>query len=102
MKKIESNIGTAPKISGPGNIKYCLWVNDTGEFHVQFLQNDASGTFSNLAFSISKYANDRHKQQELNPLDAYDFEDKTYKEVYDNNNGAFLKAVLCHLLPDKT
>ncbi len=100
MKKIESFTGKAKKLIGPGHIEYCLWVDEGGGLYVQMLHNDASGTFSNLAFPVSRYANNRNLSESLSNLEAFELDSKKSTTVLDNNNGAFLKAVLRDLLPN--
>lgn len=99
MKKIESCVVSAPKLSNNGSIKYCMWVDDTGSLYVQMVENEESGTFSNLLFSVSKYQSKRRSDKAIGTLEAYDIKNNTIVVVNDNNNGAFLKAVLIHLLP---
>jgi hypothetical protein len=101
MKKIESCVCSAPKLSGTGNIKYCLWVEIAGNLYVQIIENEASGTFSKLLFSVSKYQSERTSTKTLGKLEAYNLESEKFEDVEDNNNGAFLKAVLINLLPDR-
>jgi len=98
MKKIVSYIGVAPKLSGIGSIEYCLWIDEQGRLYVQFVKNEASGTFSNFAFSVSKYESLRDSEKPLNQLEGHDVESGVCKMTDDNNNGAFLKAALRHLL----
>lgn len=100
MKRIDSFVGIAPKLVGDGNIQYCLWVDKQGKLFVQLEHNDKSGTFSKLLFSVSMYESMRKSPNSLGDMQGYDIESKTYKSSQDNNNGAFLKAVLNHLLPD--
>jgi len=100
MKKIDAFVGVAPKLVGDGNIQYFLWVDKQGKLYVQLEHNDKSGTFSKLLFSVSMYESMRKRSSSLGDMQGYDIESKTYKISQDNNNGAFLKAVLCHLLPE--
>lgn len=101
MRKIVSYIGIAPKLVGNGSIKYCLWIDEQGKLYVQFVENEASGTFSNFAFSVAEYESSRDKRIPLNPLEGHDVESGKSKIIDDNNNGAFLKAVLRHLFDEK-
>jgi len=99
MKRVGSYVGIAPKILGEGNIRYCLWVDKQGDLYVQLEHNDNSGTFSALLFPVSKYQSMRYSTNALGELQGYDIESKAFKLSQDNNNGAFLKAALRHLLP---
>ena len=88
----------APKLRGKGNIKYQLWINDKCYLYVQFNENKETGTFSGLLFSVTKYATVRNHSQSIGYPKGYDLADKTYKFSENDNDGAFLKAVLKHLL----
>jgi len=101
MKIIDSYVGITPKLSGTGNIKYRLWVDDTGGLFIQIIENDASGTYSKFAFSVSQYQSQRDSANKLGQLDGYAVEDNQQTTIDDNNNGAFLKAALTHLLGKK-
>ena len=100
MKRIGNEIYIAPKISGNGNIEYALWVDTDGNLYIQITGNEDSGTFSNYFFSVSKYQTNRYSKKALGNLEAYNFRTKKIEIVEDNNNGAFLKAVLQNLLPN--
>ena len=100
MKKINSNNYVAPKISGLGHIEYCLWIDKNGNLYIQIIENEASGTFSKLLFSVSQCQEKRKCTKSLGSLEAFDIESCQFKTVNDNNNGAFLKAILNNLLPD--
>lgn len=100
IKKIDSEIRLAPKIKGQGHIHYCLWADEQGEQYVQFINNDDLGTLSNLLFSVSKYKSERNSDNALRNLQGYDSTSKSFKLSENNNDGAFLKAVLRHLLPN--
>ena len=65
------------------------------------LRNQNTGTFSNLAFSVSEYKDKRFQYAPLGKLDGYDINTGRSDTVTDNNNGAFLKAVLRHLFPKR-
>lgn len=105
MKKIEDFIGKAPKQRGDGHILYELWVDDHGEFFVKLKDNEIEterpGTFSSVYFSVKKYADKRNTEEDIGHPTGID--EASGKEVTpsDNNNGAFLKAVLRDLLPPK-
>lgn len=98
MKKIESYVGTAQKVSGTGEIKYTLWVNNQGDLFIQLIDNDESGTYSQNAFSVSQYQSSRSSDRKLGKLEGYNINTDAKSSVDDNNNGAFLKAALIHLL----
>ena len=102
MKQIANYFANAEKISGNGTIKYCLWVDDTGKLYVQFAENEAnatsSGTFTSLLFSVTEYASIRDCNLDIGHPKGLDASDGTRKIASNNNNGAFLKAVLRHLL----
>ena len=101
MKQIHLTNNQAPKVKGAGFLKYKLWVDDSGSFYVQIEDNAAAGTFSKLRFSVAEYAPQRKSTKSIgNPI-GLDLE--TGKKISGGNNddGAFLKAVLCHLLDEK-
>lgn len=100
MKRIETKTFIASKLSETGNIDYCLWIDSVGCLYFQIIGNEASGTFSNYLFSVSKYQSERASTKSLGNLEAYNIETKKHEIVKDNNNGAFLKAVLRNLLPE--
>ncbi len=104
MKKINSFTGKAKKKNGDGHIFYELWVNDNGIIFVKFIANkvhtDRPGTHSDIFYSVKDYADKRDSNDSIgNPVGV----DETGVVVTpsDNNNGAFLKAVLCDLLPPR-
>lgn len=99
MKEIGTETFSASKVSQTGSIEYCLWVDSVGGLYFQIIGNEASGTFSNYLFSVSKYQSERASTKALGGLEAYNIETKKHEIVKDNNNGAFLKAVLRNLLP---
>lgn len=99
MKQIQSVISEAPKLEGQGNVKYQLWLNDCGVLYVQIIGNDGSGTFSDLLFSASQYASVRNSKASIGFPNGYDLINNCPKTSENENDGAFLKAVLCHLLP---
>lgn len=98
MKKIEGYIGAAPKVSGHGQIHYVLWVDAQGHLFIQLIANDESGTFSNLAFSVSEYQSQRHVAGGGNRIEGVNVNTGDVGVAEDNNNAAFLKAALRHLL----
>jgi hypothetical protein len=101
MKQIKSAIAEAPKVKGKGNVKYRHWVDGDGNLYVQFAENDDTGTFSGLLFSVAEYASARGKTESIGQPNGYDLADKTIKVSRNRNDGAFLKHVLLHLLPLK-
>ena len=99
MKKIKTVISEAKKLEGQGNIKYQLWLDACGVLYVQFIGNDGPGTFSDLLFSASEYASTRNSKASIGFPNGYDLINNCQKTSENENDGAFLKAVLCHLLP---
>lgn len=106
MKKIEGFIGKAPKQNGGGHIEYELLVDEHGEFFVKFIGNkietECPGTFSAVCFPVRRYAEKRNTDENIGHPTGIN--EGSGKEVTppDNNNGAFLKAVLRDLLPLRT
>jgi hypothetical protein len=103
MKRIVNYLANAAKISGNGTIRYCLWVDDTGNLYVQFEENEVNtnspGTFTGLLFSVADYASVRNSNSDIGHVTGIDADSDTKIIASGNNNGAFLKAVLRHLLP---
>lgn len=103
MKLIDNFLANAEKISGNGTIKYCLWIDGEGNLYVQFDENEVStnspGTFTSLLFSVSEFASIRKSDSDIGHPSGFDAASGTRKAAANNNNGAFLKAVLRHLLP---
>ena len=100
MKRIQTAILKAPKLQGDGEIGFLLWVDSECGLYVQLAGNAAAGTYGGLLFSVSRYAGIRKDQELINKLTGYDLEKCQERDSANNNDGAFLKAVLCHLLPD--
>ncbi len=100
MKQVQSAIEEAPKIEGSGKLKYRLWVDCEGNLYVQIEDNAAAGTFSELLFSVSKYASVRNKPGSIGQPVGYDLGKNEERASANTNDGAFLKAVLRHLLPE--
>lgn len=100
LTKIDDATGKAPKLDGRGSIDYCLWNDENEELYVQFVDNDKSGTYSDLVFSVSEYGKQRDKVVKLGKLNGYDTKTGKLVTTEDNNNGAFLKAVLRQLLAE--
>src|SRR5262245_9910236 len=101
MKRIEGFTGRAKKLRGKGDIEYELGVDGCGEFFVRFTGNEQSGTLSQLWFSIKEYKNIRNSKGFVDDLIGIN-EQGGKEKARDNNNGAFLKAVLCDLLPERS
>ena len=99
MKQIQSAIAEAPKLEGSGKLKYLLWVDGEGNLYVQIENNAAAGTFSELLFSVSKYASARENAESIGQPVGYDIAKSQQRVSANTNDGAFLKAVLRHLLP---
>lgn len=100
MKKLESCIFSASKLSGVGRIDYSLWIDTKGQLYVQLVDNDSAGTFTKYLFSVSQYAAVRNSGDALSGLQAFNIDLNKNESVKNNNNGAFLKAVLRDLLPN--
>lgn len=98
MKQIKSFVAEAPKLRGAGKIKYGLWLDGCGNLYVQLNENTESGTRSHLLFSVSQYASVRNTTKSITQPNGYDLTDKVWKTSNNRNDGAFLKAVLLHLL----
>jgi hypothetical protein len=101
MKQIGSYVGAAKKIKGQGSIEYKLWVDCSGNLYVQIVSNDLNGTFTSHGIPVSKYASLRNSERSIGQIEVFDLQSGAHTEVRDNNNGAFLKAVLRALLPDE-
>ncbi|EKP0297262.1 hypothetical protein JFR03_004074 [Aeromonas veronii] len=82
-----------------GSIEYLLWVDGNGELYVQFNKNTNPGTFSNLLFSVSTYASQRNSSASIGFPNGFDLNKGSFIASANNNDGGFLKTVLCHLLP---
>jgi len=100
MKKISDFVGCALKLNGDGDIQYCLWVDSNGGLYVQLELNEKAGTFSDLLFSVSKYHAIRNSDTSLGKPEGYDIEAKAFRNSRNENDSAFLKAALRHLLPE--
>ena len=99
MKQIQSAIEEAPKLEGSGKLKYRLWIDGQGNLYVQIEDNAAAGTFSELLFSVSNYASVRDNTKSIGQPLGYDLANGQQRVSANTNDGAFLKAVLRHLLP---
>lgn len=89
-----------PKLQGAGKLKYQLWVDAEGRLYVQIKENTASGTFSALLFSVSKYSSIRNSNASIGMPVGFDLVTRVYRKSENENDGGFLKAVLRHLLPE--
>lgn len=103
--EVKGYIGIAEKIKTADHIKYKLWFDENNKLYVQMVENEDGGSFSTLAFSVVRYAPRRHSRNVLKGLEGYNLitgklEERNDNEE-DNNNGAFLKAVLRHLCSGK-
>ena len=99
MKQIQSAIAEAPKLEGSGKLKYLIWVDGEGNLYVQIEENAAAGTFSEMLFPVAKYASVRKNAESIGQPVGYDLAKSEQRVSANTNDGAFLKAVLCHLLP---
>ena len=97
MKQIHITNNEAPKLGGDGNLTYQLWVDDSGSLYVQVVKNSKEGTFSQWRFPVAKYASGRSNTKLLGQLVGLDAQG-TEQEGNNNNDDAFLRAVLRHLL----
>lgn len=100
MKRIDSAVYEANKIEGNGKLKYQLWVDSGGKLYVRIEDNAAAGTFSGLLFSTADYAAYRNAASSIGQPHGYDLSENKVKQSANMNDGAFLKAVLRHLLPE--
>jgi hypothetical protein len=98
MKKIEPYSCTIPKTKKTDSVEYCLWVDKLGELYVQIIGNEASGTFSKCAFSVSKYASKIESGKALGKIEGYNLESEENEICKNNNNSAFVKVALQNLL----
>jgi hypothetical protein len=100
MKQIQSAIAEAPKLQGIGKLKYRIWVDGEGNLYVQIEDNAGAGTFSDMLFSVSKYAPVRKSPELIDRPIGYDISRNEHRSSANTNDSGFLKAVLCHLLPE--
>lgn len=99
FKQIPGTEATVPKVGGIGTLKRHLWVSDSGGLFVQFTNNTENGTYSPLLFSVSEYASQCRAESAIeNPI-GYCADSGNKKVSKNSNDGAFLKAALCQLLP---
>ena len=100
MWELRAFTGSATKLRNHGALEYRLWIDAEGRLYVQIVNNDQSGTFSRCAFSVAKYMTARDRADPLNRLVGRNIETGNEELLRDNNNGAFLKAVLKHLFDE--
>lgn len=98
MKQVHITDDIAPKLGGSGRLQYQLWVDGSGSLYVQIVKNTESGTFSPWRFPVAKYAL-RRSTGSLGHLLGLDADGKQ-QEGNNNDDDAFLRAVLKHLLDD--
>lgn len=101
MKQIHITNDEAPKLGGAGTVKYQLWVDGSGSLYVRVEENAAAGTFSALLFPVAKYAPERNSAQSIGHPVGLELAGKAERASANNNDGAFLKAVMHHLLDDR-
>jgi hypothetical protein len=97
MKKVSTNNLVAKKISGQGEIEYSLWVDGEGWLYIK-IESVNGGTFSDMLFSISRYALARNAKNEIADIEGYDIKTGSMVRSRNNNDSAFLKAVLKNLI----
>lgn len=102
MKKIENFVAVAPKIKS-GALEYFLWTSDEGALYVQISRNiidtDTPGKHSKLLFQVSRHLSSRNADndtEEIRGINPITFFEEVSK---DNNDVAFIKAILKHLFP---
>jgi hypothetical protein len=98
IKQIEEFEGKAKKVSENGSLAYQLWVDGDGKLYARIVKNDQSGMFTDLLYSVEEYAFLRNSVRSISP-EGYSFSNMKEKTSGNNNDGGFLKAVLCDLLP---
>lgn len=77
-------------------LEYHLWVDNGGSFYVQITKNSDGGTFSPWLFSVAEYASNR--KGTIDKPFGLDQTNGGERKSGNNNDGGFLKALLCHLL----
>jgi len=91
-------LGIAPKLNRRGFISYRVSLDDAGNQYVQFVRNDKKGTFSDIIYSVKKYAPLRHSSSSIGFPQGYSLACTGLVESKNTNDGGFLKAVLRHHL----
>jgi hypothetical protein len=94
FKRIESYRGNASKLSTGVPLPYCLWEDENRVLYYQVVGNRSRGTFSKYLFPVLEYKYRRNESAPLGQINGYDLEKEEFCSVDNNNNGAFLKAVL--------
>ena len=98
MWKLPNFKGRAKKLRGSGYIEYCLWFDDNGNAYIQIVNNENSGTYPNLLFSVSKYAPSRDKNEGIEGIEGIDPKTRIPKSSNNENDSGFIKAILRDLL----
>ncbi len=98
MNRIGEYRAVAKKVSGLGSVSYDLWVDGAGDLFIQIVGNERSGTYTNHAFSVREYGPVRDEERALGSMNARSIKSGELIVVEGNNNGAFLKAALQHLM----
>ena len=91
-------LGKAPKLRGRGFISYRIWFDQSGKQYIQLMCNTQTGTFSEMLFSVQQYAPACHSSRSIGLPQGYSLNCDGIVESNNNNDGAFLKAALRHLL----
>jgi hypothetical protein len=91
-------LGKAPKLNGRGFISYRVWVDKAAKQYIQLSSNTQTGTFSEILFSVQHYASVCHTSRSIGFPKGYSFDCDGLIESKNNNDGAFIKAALRHLL----
>jgi hypothetical protein len=93
-----NNVQYAPKLRGEGRLAYQLWQDQYHGLYVQILRNNEQpnaeplGTFSCLLFPVADYW--LQKDTPLSFPYGVCLETKLVKKSINNNDGAFLRAIL--------
>jgi hypothetical protein len=98
MRQIQITNNAAPKLRGNGALKYRLWADGSERLYVQVEKNAAAGTFSPLLYPVARYEHLRKSRRSIGKPVGFDFAIGAERSSDNNNDGAFVKAVLCHLL----
>ena len=102
IKKIKSYIAKARKVSGIGEVEYCLWVDDLGRLYVELVNNEESGTYTPLVYRIADYVDSYKNEAALKIKKTYNAETGKIVGSDNSNDAGFLKAALLDLLPYET
>lgn len=101
MRQVHITNNEAQKIGGAGTLEYQLWVDNAGYFYVQLKGNTEAGTLSPLLFSVAEYAPHRNSSVSIGKPGGIKLDTGNKRQSGNNDDGAFLKAVLLHLLDDR-